>query len=95
VTFGQWQIDFEMRREQEAARERAAAAKWLGPDAAAGRLYDIVELMRSLITCHDVDVLQGAMRVCRHALGPIQKDLEAERLQKYYEEAYRAPKEAF
>ncbi len=79
----------EAKKEQEiATRENAASAKWLGPDAAAGRLFDVMELMKALITCHDANVLQRAMRVCRHALDPIQKDLEAERLQKYYQEAY-------
>ena len=76
-----------------AIREKEAAAKWLGSDATAGQLYDIVELMRSLIGCHDANTLQRALRVCRHALGPIQKDLEAERLQKYYEEAYGPKRE--
>ena len=74
-----------MNQEQ---REQQAAKKWLGPNTISGRMYDVLKLMEALIGCYDPEILQRAMRVARHALVPIQAELQSETQKRYFDEAY-------
>jgi hypothetical protein len=74
-----------MNQEQ---RQQKAAEKWLGPNTTHGKLYDVVKMLESLIGCQDPEILQRAMRVARHALVPIQCELQNEAHKRYYREAY-------
>jgi hypothetical protein len=73
---------------QAEQREQRAAKKWLGPNTNHGKLYDVVRMLESLIACQNPETLQRAMRVVRHALVPIQCELQNEAHEHYYNEAY-------
>lgn len=76
-----------------ALKERIAAYKWLGPNTNSGQMYDVLMLMDALFHCRDVKVIDRALRVCRHVLSPIQRELQEENESKYYDEAYGVQKE--